>query len=212
MFAYCFYLPLCNSNLTLAQQQGYRWSTATIPLRSGKYNCYVRTRNTHYNFFQLKYQFISSIWHDYLTRISQISQNHTSLSLVCSRPDGKREWNDAFSRDLRDSRETKSCVKREYFYNAFSLCIYPAFSYWRKFINRLALAARSGATMTITIKGQLSCGWWMMVDGWEIPRRCTLSGNIGYRQINLQFFWCLLINKIRFPNKRRSAFDDSKHS
>ena len=51
--------------------------------------------------------FISSIWHDYLTRISQISQNHTSLSLVCSRPDGKREWNDAFSRDLRDSRETK---------------------------------------------------------------------------------------------------------
>ena len=62
---------------------------------------------THYNFFQLKYQFISSIWHDYLTRISQISQNHTSLSLVCSRPDGKREWNDAFSRDLRDSRETK---------------------------------------------------------------------------------------------------------
>ena len=79
---------------------------------------------THYNFFQLKYQFISSIWHDYLTRISQISQNYTSLSLVCSRPDGKREWNDAFSRDLRDSRETKSCVKREYFYNAYSLdCI-----------------------------------------------------------------------------------------
>ena len=29
--------------------------------------------------------------------------------------------------------------------------------------------------------------------------------NIGYPQINLQFFWCLLINKIRFPNKRRSA-------
>ena len=79
---------------------------------------------THYNFFQLKYQFISSIWHDYLTRISQISQNHTSLSLVCSRPDGKREWNDAFSRDLRDSRETKSCVKREYFYNAFSLILW----------------------------------------------------------------------------------------
>ena len=121
MSAYWCYLPLRNSNLTLAQQQGYRWATATIPLRSGKYNCYVRTRNTHYNFFQLKYQFISSIWHDYLTRISQISQNHTSLSLVCSRPDGKREWNDAFSRDLRDSRETKSCVKREYFYNAFSL-------------------------------------------------------------------------------------------
>ena len=30
-----------------------------------------RPGKTHYNFFQLKYQFISSIWHDYLTRISQ---------------------------------------------------------------------------------------------------------------------------------------------
>ena len=38
------------------------------------------------------------------------------------------------------------------------------------------------------------------------------SRNIGYHQINLQFFWCLLINKIRFPYEWRSAFDDSKHS
>lgn len=48
MFAYCFYLPLCNGNLTLAQQHGYRWATVTLPLRSGKYHCYVRTGNTHY--------------------------------------------------------------------------------------------------------------------------------------------------------------------
>ena len=87
---------------------------------------------THYNFFPLKYPvyILYLTWLSHAKRvrrpkglkaISQISQNHTSLSLVCSRPDGKREWNDAFSCDLRDSRETKNCVKREYFYNAFSL-------------------------------------------------------------------------------------------
>ena len=95
-----------------------------------KIRSFHQSGKMHYNFFPLKYPvyILYLTWLSHAKRvrrpkglkaISQISQNHTSLSLVCSRPDGKREWNDAFSRDLRDSRETKSCVKREYFIMRF---------------------------------------------------------------------------------------------
>ena len=65
---------------------------------------------THYNFFQLKYPvyifYLTWLSHANLAKrvrrpkgLKAISQNHTSLSLVCSRPDGKRErWQVCFVR------------------------------------------------------------------------------------------------------------------
>ena len=65
--------------------------------------------------------FFLSIKDENFTRISRITRKHTLLSLVCCRPEGKREWNDAFFAWFARFAWAKNSVRWECFYNAFSL-------------------------------------------------------------------------------------------